>query len=87
VGVILDRRGGILRSNYAQVFRARLPELSRIFPNLRRIFIQTTYWPVAVWILSGTWERYWMQMSLESADILRDWQDLSKHGYVPDRIQ
>jgi hypothetical protein len=83
VDAVIEDEDHFLDNQYIQTFDTRLPELSRILPNLRRIFIRHVRWSATAWILSKTWGHHVMRMRLNSVDYLKDWEDLSKSLFVP----
>jgi hypothetical protein len=83
VDAVIEDEDHFLDNQCIQTFRNRLPELSRIFPNLRRIFIRHVRWPATVWILSETWERHTIRTELKLLDHLRDWEEISRDLFVP----
>jgi hypothetical protein len=83
VDAVIEDENHSLDNQYCQTFQTRLPELSMIFLNLRRVFIRHVRWLATVWIFSETWERHAMRTELRSLDYLRDWEDLSRDLFVP----
>jgi hypothetical protein len=69
---------------HVQVFQDGLPRLSKLLPNLRRVFLRPVPWTGDIWLLSEVWEHHFMCTKLRSFDHLRDWGDLSKNLFVPE---
>jgi hypothetical protein len=60
--------------NGFQTSQNSLTKLSRLFPNLHRIFFEGMK---EIWILSGTWKRHTMEYQVNS-DYFEDWEEISK---------
>jgi hypothetical protein len=61
--------------NSVQTSQNALTKLSRLFPNLRRIFFEGMQ---EIWILSGTWKRHTAMHYQIKSDYFEDWEEISK---------
>ncbi|PVG01397.1 hypothetical protein CPB86DRAFT_871145 [Serendipita vermifera] len=68
---------------YLSIFQAGLPELSKLFPHLRRVLLRRPDWLTDVWVLSQTWECVIRECSLWTFDLIHDSESLIWDPDIP----